>query len=158
MPFLGAALLPNAYDLPMCDIKIRVAVTNKSALSPARSFGAYPTRFAVERAIDMAARRLGKDPADVRRTNLIPELPYVSATGMNYDSGDFLMTWDNLIDTIDLASFRRDQEAARKEGRYIGVGFSTGAELSGSPRKCWCRWKTSRAMARRSCGWIRAAR
>ena len=131
MPFLGAVLLPNAYDLPMCDIKIRVAVTNKSALSPARSFGAYPTRFAVERAIDMVARRLGKDPADVRRTNLIPELPYVSATGMNYDSGDFLMTWDNLIDTIDLASFRRDQEAARKEGRYIGVGFSTGAELSG---------------------------
>ena len=52
MPFLGSALLPNAYDLPKCDIKVRVACTNKAVLSPARSFGAYPTRFAVERAID----------------------------------------------------------------------------------------------------------
>ncbi len=52
MPFLGAALLPNAYDLPKCDIKLKVAVTNKSATSPARSFGAFPTRFAMDRAVD----------------------------------------------------------------------------------------------------------
>ncbi len=131
MPFLGAALLPNAYDLPKCDIKIRVAVTNKSALSPARSFGAYPTRFAIERAVDMVARKLNMDPADVRRKNLVPELPYVTATGVNYDSGDFLATWDNLMKEIDLANFRHEQEEARKQGRYIGVGFGVGAELSG---------------------------
>jgi aerobic carbon-monoxide dehydrogenase large subunit len=131
MPFLGAALLPNAYDLPKCDIKIRVACTNKAVLSPGRSFGAYPTRFALERAIDLVARELGKDPAEVRRANLIPKLPHVTATGVHYDSGDFLKVWDYLIRTIDLPRFRAEQEAARREGRYVGVGFGVGAELSG---------------------------
>ncbi len=131
MPFLGAALLPNAYEVQMCDIKLKVAVTNKAVLSPARSFGAYPARFAVERALDMVARRVGKDPAEVRRTNLIPELPYITATGVHYDSGDFHKVWDRLIEIIDLSNFRKEQEAARAEGRYIGVGFGVGAELSG---------------------------
>ena len=131
MPFLGSALLPNAYDLPKCDIKVRVACTNKAVLSPARSFGAYPTRFAVERAIDRLAHRLDKDPADVRRLNLIPALPYTTATGVNYDSGDFLKVWDHLIKTIDLKKFRAEQREAWPRGRYIGVGFGVGAELSG---------------------------
>lgn len=131
MPFLGSALLPNAYDLPKCDIKVRVACTNKAVLSPARSFGAYPTRFALERAIDQVARQLGKDPAEVRRLNLIPKLPYVTATGVNYDSGDFLKVWDFLMKSIDLKNFRTEQIEARKKGRYIGVGFGVGAELSG---------------------------
>ena len=131
MPFLGAALLPNAYDVAKCDIKIRVACTNKAVLSPARSFGAYPTRFAIERAIDNIARRVGKDPADVRRLNLIPHLPHVTATGVNYDSGDFLKVWDFLMKTIDIKKFRAEQKEARKKGHYIGVGFGVGAELSG---------------------------
>jgi aerobic carbon-monoxide dehydrogenase large subunit len=131
MPFLGAALLPNAYDVAKCDIKIRVACTNKAVLSPARSFGAYPTRFAIERAIDKIARRIGKDPADVRRLNFIRSLPHVTATGVNYDSGDFLKVWDHLLKIIDLPKFRTEQQAARLQGRYIGVGFGVGAELSG---------------------------
>ena len=131
MPFLGAALLPNAYDLQKCDIKIRVACTNKAVLSPARSFGAYPTRFALERAIDRLAHHLNKDPADVRRLNLITSLPYVTATGVHYDSGDFLKVWDHLIKTIDLPKFRAEQREAWQRGRYIGIGFGVGAELSG---------------------------
>ncbi|HUC67897.1 MAG TPA: xanthine dehydrogenase family protein molybdopterin-binding subunit [Stellaceae bacterium] len=131
MPFLGAALLPNAYDLPKCDIKIRVACTNKAVLSPARSFGAFPARFALERSIDKIARRVGKDPAEVRRINFIRSLPHVTATGVNYDSGDFLKVWDLLIKTIDLPKFRAEQREARRQGRYVGVGFGVGAELSG---------------------------
>ena len=131
MPFLGSALLPNAYDLTKCDIKVRVACTNKAVLSPARSFGAYPTRFALERAIDRLAHHLDRDPADIRRLNLIATLPYVTATGVNYDSGDFLKVWDYLITTIDLKKFRSEQREAWRRGRYIGVGFGVGAELSG---------------------------
>jgi carbon-monoxide dehydrogenase large subunit len=67
MPFLGAVEMPNAYDVPKCDIKIKVAVTNKSALSPARAFGEFPTRFAIERALDMVARRCGLETAEVKR-------------------------------------------------------------------------------------------
>ena len=131
MPFLGSALLTSSYDIPKSDIKLKVYVTNKAALSPGRSFGAYPTRFAIERMIDLVARRVGKDPAEVRRLNMIRELPYVTPTGVNYDSGDFLKVFDNLLAKVDLAGFRREQAEARKQGRYLGIGFGTGPELSG---------------------------
>src|SRR6476659_521299 len=88
-------------------------------------------RIAAQRAIDRLAHRLDKDPADVRRFNLIPALPYTTATGVNYDSGDFLKVWDHLIKTIDLKKFRAEQREAWPRGRYIGVGFGVGAELSG---------------------------
>ena len=131
MPFLGAVEMPNAYDVPKCDIKIKVAVTNKSALSPARAFGEFPTRFAIERAVDMVARRCGLETAEVKRKNLVKELPYTSATGEYFDSGNFLQVWDNLLSQIDLKKFRQQQAEARKQGRYIGIGFGLGTELSG---------------------------
>jgi aerobic carbon-monoxide dehydrogenase large subunit len=131
MPFLGAALLPSSYDVQKCDIKIQCFVTNKPALSPGRSFGAFPTRFAIERMVDLVARKAGKDPAEVRRLNLITELPYVTATGVTYDSGDFRKVFDNLVERVDLAGFRKQQAEARKQGRYLGIGFGTGPELSG---------------------------
>jgi aerobic carbon-monoxide dehydrogenase large subunit len=131
MSWLGGVLFTNSYDLPMADIRLRVAVTNKSALSPARSFGSYPTRFAIERMVDMMARKLGLSPVDVRRMNLISELPYTTATGAHYDEGDYLAAWDSLVEHLDLPAFRREQAAARMEGRYIGLGFGTGVECSG---------------------------
>jgi carbon-monoxide dehydrogenase large subunit len=131
MPFLGAVELPNAYDVPNCDIKIRVAVTNKSCLSPARAFGEFPTRFAVERAVDMVAKKCGLEPSAVRRMNLVAELPHTSATGEYFDSGDFIGVWDNLMKHAELEKFRKEQAAARQQGRYIGIGFGLGVELSG---------------------------
>ena len=132
MPFLGAVELPNAYTWKNGDIKVKVAVTNKSCQSPARAFGEFPTRFAIERSIDMVAKRLNIEPSELRRKNLIPELPYTSITGEYMDSGDFLKVWDNLLDHVDLPKFRKQQEVARKnEGRYIGIGFGVGVELSG---------------------------
>ena len=131
MPFLGSALLPNGYDLPRCDIKLKCYVTNKSALSPARSFGSFATRFAMERMVDLVARAVDKEPADVRRLNLVTQLPYTTATGVYLDSGDFLKVFDTLTAKIDLKKFRQEQADARSKGRYLGVGFGVGAELSG---------------------------
>ena len=131
MPFLGAIELPNAYDWPIGDVKVKVAITNKSALSPARAFGEFPTRFAMERAIDMVAKKCGMEPADVRRKNLVAELPYTSITNEYFDSGDFIKVWDNLMAEADLPGFRARQAEARAEGRYLGIGFGLGVELSG---------------------------
>ena len=131
MPFLGAHEIPNTYTWDKADIKLRVAVTNKACLTPSRAFGHFPTRFAIERGIDIIAHKIGMEPADVRRKNLIPELPYTSVTGGYYDSGDFLKVWDNLMSHVDLANFREEQAKARESGRYIGIGFGTGVELSG---------------------------
>lgn len=131
MPFLGAALMSSGYDIADCDIKLKVAFTNKSALSPARSFGSYPGRFAIDRAVHMVARELDMEPADVHRMNLVTKFPYVTATGVNYDSGDFVKVMDNLIEKVGLTAFRQEQKDARKQGRYLGIGFGLGAEMSG---------------------------
>ncbi len=131
MPFLGAVELPNAYTWQAGDITLRVATTNKAPLTPSRAFGHFPTRFALERAIDMVAHRLGMEPSDLRRQNLVPALPYTSVTNEYYDSGDFLKVWDNLLAQVDLPAFRQEQHNAREQGRHIGIGFACGVELSG---------------------------
>src|SRR3546814_180438 len=131
MPFLGAVEMPNGYDWPIGDIHVDMAVTNKSCLSPGRAFGEFPTRFAVERAIDMTARACGIEPAELRRKNLVATLPHTSITGEYFDSGDFVKVWDKLMSEVDLAGFREEQTAARARGRYIGIGFGIGVELSG---------------------------
>ncbi len=131
MPFLGQVEMPNVYTWEKGDVKLRVASTNKACLTPSRAFGHFPTRFAVERSVDMVARRCGLEASAVRRKNMIPRLPYTSITGEYYDSGDFLKVWDNLLSNIDLPAFRREQAELRLQGRYIGIGFACGAELSG---------------------------
>ncbi|MBK8960834.1 MAG: xanthine dehydrogenase family protein molybdopterin-binding subunit [Proteobacteria bacterium] len=131
MPFLGAVEMPNAYTWAAGDISLKVATTNKASLTPSRAFGHFPTRFAVERAVDMVARRIGMEPSALRRLNLVPSLPYTSVTNEYYDSGDFVKVWDNLLAQVDLAAFRAEQAAARAQGRYLGIGFGCGVELSG---------------------------
>ncbi|MEQ8662519.1 MAG: xanthine dehydrogenase family protein molybdopterin-binding subunit [Gammaproteobacteria bacterium] len=131
MPFLGAVELPNAYTWERGDVSLRCATTNKAALTPSRAFGHFPTRFALERAIDMVAHKLDMEPSDLRRMNLVPALPYTSVTGEYYDSGDFIKVWDNLMAQVDLPAFRAEQARAREEGRHLGIGFGCGVELSG---------------------------
>jgi len=102
MPVLGAATLPSGYYLPKCDIQLRSYVTNKPSLSPSRSFGRYPGRFVIERLMDILAKEIGKEPAEIRRINLVSSLPHVTATGCHLDSGDYLKAFNSLVDTVDL--------------------------------------------------------
>lgn len=132
MPFLGAIEMPNAYAWECADVKLRCAVTNKASLTPSRAFGNFPTRFALERAIDLVAKKCGIEPSQLRRQNLIPELPCYSVTGEHYDSGDFEKVWATLLSKVDLVAFRAEQSSLRKQGRYLGIGFTCGVELSGA--------------------------
>ena len=133
MPSLGSAMLPNAYDIRHGDIKLRCAVTNKTCLSPSRSFGALPTRFAMERALDMLARRLGMETAELKRKNLVRAFPFTTICGVYFDSGDFVKAWDKLVERANLPAYRKEQTEARARGKYIGIGFACGAEFSGIP-------------------------
>ena len=133
MPSLGSVMLPNAYAIGQADIKLRCAVTNKTCLSPSRPFDALPTRFALERGLDMLARKLGLEPSALKRENLIADFPFTSVTGVHHGSGDYVRAWDALLDRVDLPSFRALQEEARADGHYLGIGFACGAEFSGIP-------------------------
>jgi carbon-monoxide dehydrogenase large subunit len=131
MPVLGAVTLPSGYDIPKCDIQLRCYVTNKPSLSPSRSFGSFPGRFVIERMMDILARRVGKDPLDIRRLNLVGSFPYMTATGCHLDSGDYKKALNSLVSTVDVPAFRALQKKLRDQGRYLGLGFGTGVEISG---------------------------
>ncbi len=131
MPVLGAATLPSGYDIPKCDIQLRCYVTNKPSLSPSRSFGSFPGRFVIERMMDILARRIGKDPIELRRLNLVGSFPHITATGCHLDSGDYRKALNILASTVNVPEFRALQKDLRDQGRYVGLGFGTGVEISG---------------------------
>ncbi len=133
VPQLGSVMLPGAYAIAHADITLRCAVTNKPCPGPPRPADAYPARFALERGLDMLARRLGLETAALKRRNLIAGFPFTSVTGVRHDSGDYLKAWDTLLERVDLAGFRAMQADARAEGHYLGIGFACGAELSAIP-------------------------
>jgi carbon-monoxide dehydrogenase large subunit len=131
MPWLGAMYLTNGYEIPAIDIELKCVVTHKAGLTPSRSFGSYTPRFAIDRIVDIAARKLGLDPVAIREINAIKAYPYTTATGVYCDSGDFPGAIVKARTAIAYDEFRREQLQARADGRYLGVGFSLGIEFSG---------------------------
>lgn len=133
MPHLGAMYLINGNDIGAVDIDLNCVVTNKASLTPVRAFGSYPGRFAIDRIIDIAGRKLGIDPLEMRRRNAIKKFPHRTPVGVYIDSGDFLGALDKAAAAINYGTFREEQVKAREQGRYLGVGFGMGIEISGVP-------------------------
>ena len=133
MPHLGAMYFVNGNDINAVDIDLNCVVTNKASLTPVRAFGSYPGRFAIDRIIDIAGRKLGIDPLEMRRRNAIKKFPHRTPVGVYIDSGDFMGALDKAAAAINYEAFREEQAKARARGRYLGVGFGMGVELSGVP-------------------------
>ena len=126
-------LLPGPYRLRHYDAALRVVAQNKVVTSQYRAVG-HPIATAVtESMIDLVARDLGLDPAEARRRNLIrPEdLPYTSAAGNVFDSGSYQAALARLLEVAGYARLRREQAAARAEGRHVGIGLACFVELTG---------------------------
>ena len=103
-----------------------------------RGPGRYEAAFVRERAIDLLARELKLDPADVRRTNLVPpnEMPYNSRTkafghDIIFDSGDFPALFEKALERAGYEGLRKEQESARADGRYLGIGLCPFVEKTG---------------------------
>ncbi|GAA1933665.1 xanthine dehydrogenase family protein molybdopterin-binding subunit [Nocardioides hwasunensis] len=137
MPNMSATTQPSGYAVQDCRIELDIVCTNKPPLNAARGFGKDAAHFVMERAVDLVARELDLDPADVRRINFIPtdEFPYRTSTGLNIDSGDFHGLLDKVLDAVDYPALRERQQAARAEGRCLGIGlgFELTPESSDSP-------------------------
>jgi carbon-monoxide dehydrogenase large subunit len=126
-------LLPGPYRVRHYDATLRVVAQNKVVTSQYRAVG-HPVATAVtESLVDVIARDLGLDPADVRRRNLVApgEFPYTSATGNVYDSGSYHAALARLLETARYQHLRREQETARAAGRYLGIGVACFIELTG---------------------------
>lgn len=120
----------NCYRIAALHFEGHAVLTNKCPSGPNRGIGKPFMCFAVERAVDLAARRLGLDPADLRRRNFIPSsaMPYESPVGNTYDSGDYAATLDKALAMAGYETLRREQDAARAHGRYVGIGIATAVE------------------------------
>src|SRR5260370_7945027 len=126
-------LLPGPYRVRHYDGTLRVVAQNKVVTSQYRAVG-HPIAAAVtESMLDVIARDLGLDPAEVRRRNLVrpAELPYTSATGNVYDSGSYHAALARLLEAAKYDELRSQQAAARVEGRHLGIGLSCFIELPG---------------------------
>ena len=135
----GAALLPGPYRVPSYACDLWSVVTNKTPAGTLRSPGRPECNFVRERLLDRGAARLGLDPAEIRRRNLIraDEMPYDCGTksfGVStvYDSGDFPALFAELLRRLDYDATRAEQATANAQpGPRRGVGLAVYVEKTG---------------------------
>jgi len=131
--------LPGPYAIPALDVKLDAVFTNTPTKSPVRGAGRPNAAYAMERVIERVARELDLDPADVRANNFVrpDQFPYQpghkTATGapVTYDSGDFHACLEKAKEIAGYDDFKTRQDAARTEGRYLGIGVSSYIEDTG---------------------------
>jgi aerobic carbon-monoxide dehydrogenase large subunit len=123
---MALGILPGPYRIRNYECHAYSVATNKCPLGPYRGVSRPAATFSIERAMDEVARRVGIDPVEVRRRNLVrpDEFPYESVTGLVYDSGSFHESLDRAVEEADLPALRREQEEARSRGRHLGIGLA----------------------------------
>jgi carbon-monoxide dehydrogenase large subunit len=126
----GYRVTPTVYDIPLASVTIRGALTNTVPTAPFRGAGRPEATFVIERLLDIAAHRLGVDRVALRRRNLIrrAQLPYHSATGLIYDSGNFRGNMDGVLKLADWDGFAARRRTARKRGKLAGIGIANYVE------------------------------
>ncbi len=129
-------IVSGSYDLPTAHVTATGAYTNKAPGGVAYrcSFRVTEASYMIERLVQNAAYELGMDPAELRRKNYIrPEqFPYRSATGFEYDSGNYEAALDLALEKIGYAELRREQEEARAQGKLYGIGLASFTEVVGA--------------------------
>jgi carbon-monoxide dehydrogenase large subunit len=135
---LAAAMLPGPYLIPAYRVTGHIRLTNKTPAGTYRAPGRYESTFARERLLDAIAQRLGRDPIEVRRVNLIPadRMPYdrgIDALGTEviYDSGDYAGQLDKLLRHVDYEQLKSRIEKRRTAGEKVGIGLAYFVEKSG---------------------------
>ena len=124
--------LAGAYDVSNVAARNRVVLTNRCPTGLNRGFGGPQLYFALERTMAIAAKRLGLDPAELARRNLIgrDEFPYRTPSGGLYDSGDYGACLERALEVVRYDERRGEQAAARDEGRLLGIGIACVVEPS----------------------------
>ncbi|MGD9883508.1 MAG: xanthine dehydrogenase family protein molybdopterin-binding subunit [Reyranella sp.] len=132
-PVQVVSFLPGPYRIPSYRGAVRGVATSKPPTGPYRGVGRPISAFVTERLMDMGARALGIDPLEIRRRNLVreEEFPYRIASGIIWDKTGFQECLEAAAEVADYQDLRRQQESARRDGRYLGLGLASYAELTG---------------------------
>jgi carbon-monoxide dehydrogenase large subunit len=133
IPTLTMLMANATYDIPAIRTTLTEVFTNKTPTDAYRGAGRPEATYFVERAMDMLARELNMDPAEVRRKNFIAshKFPYQTQMGAVYDSGDYAKALDLALQKSGWDDLKRQRDAARKEGRLVGLGLSMYVEVCG---------------------------
>jgi aerobic carbon-monoxide dehydrogenase large subunit len=128
-----ASIIPGPYRTPAYAWEALAVATNKPPVGAYRGVGMTMGVFVMERTLDLLADRLGLDPAEIRRRNLISRdaYPFASASGFDYDSGDYPKALEMALELAGYDALKQERDAARQRGWLLGVGISCYTEYTG---------------------------
>ncbi len=131
--YLYGTLLAGQYKTPNIYVEVQGTYTNTAPVDAYRGAGRPEATYVVERIVEQAARELGKDPADLRRMNMIqPEdFPYETPVALTYDVGNYEASLDKALELIDYAGFEARSVAAAENNKRRGIGFACYIEACG---------------------------
>ena len=133
IPTLTMLMANGTYDIPAIRTTLTEVFTNKTPTDAYRGAGRPEATYFVERAMDMLARELNMDPAELRRKNFIQsnQFPYQTQMGAVYDSGDYEKALDAALKAANWKGLIAERDQARKEGRLVGLGLAMYVEVCG---------------------------
>jgi carbon-monoxide dehydrogenase large subunit len=133
VPTLTMMMANGTYDIPAIRTTLTEVFTNKTPTDAYRGAGRPEATYFLERAMDMLARELNMDPADVRRKNFIQpdRFPFTTQMGAVYDSGNYEAALDLALETVNWKQLKAERDAARAEGRLVGLGLAMYVEVCG---------------------------
>ena len=132
--WLFGCIIQGPYDIPNNEVHVTGVYTNTTPTDAYRGAGRPEATYILERAIDLVAAKVGRDPADVRRVNFVKkdQFPYKVANGtLTYDSGDYELALDAALKAVDYDGLRHWQAEQRAHGKLVGIGFSSFVEVCG---------------------------
>ena len=143
IPVLGASMTPGLYDIPAVHVRVRGFYTNTLPVDAYRGAGRPEAAYLVERLADHVAREIGQTPDAIRALNFIPpeKMPYKTATGRTYDTGEFEGHMRRAMEVADWARFGERLDEAKRRGKIRGIGLSAYIECCafGQPEEATIR-------------------
>jgi len=129
--YLYATLLSGQYEIPQIYCEVDAVYTNTVPVDAYRGAGRPEATYVVERLIEIAARELALDPAELRRRNFIKEFPHQTPVILAYDTGDYQASLKKALDLADYKNFGKRRRESARRNKLRGVGFSTYIEACG---------------------------
>jgi carbon-monoxide dehydrogenase large subunit len=130
-PLMAAAEMPSVYKVPAYRVRARAITSNKAPTAPYRGVSRPQYVMVMERVMDLAGRRLGLDPVEVRRRNVITKFPYTGINNVTYDPGSYLQSLELSEQILRREGWYELRETAAAQGRHIGIGYSCFSERTG---------------------------
>ena len=131
--YLYATLLAGQYTTPVIYVNVKSVFTNTAPVDAYRGAGRPEATYVVERLVEVAAREMKLDPAEIRRRNFIQpdQFPYQTPVALQYDIGDYGQSMDKALEMIDYDGFPARKAASQAKGKLRGIGFSAYIEACG---------------------------